>query len=337
MTRWRQLLPLLGALACGGAPNARPTDAPVVLRVGTYLSLGVGPLLLAQARGYFAEEGIAVEVTEVRSDQGRLAAILSGEVDLLASTVTIADFASAAKGVPLRTVADRGSLVPGRCAYIGFVLRPGLDSATAGPKIRKASMTRDGPGLFLLDRLLSATGGRWEDVERVPMPSAARPAAIARGELDLAEAESPHLQAAAERGQFWRDGADVVPGAQWGHIRFGERLMTRDRALGVRFLAAYRRGAAAFAEGKTPANVAALAAGLRMDTADVRAACWPVVRPDGRVNVPRLLEYQHWAFSRGLLRDTARADQLLDSSFVRAADSLLAARAAASPTASKLP
>ncbi len=329
MTR-RFLLLVLGLAACAPSAPGRNAAAFDTVRVGGGLSLGLGPIVLAQARGYFADQRLVVEIEELRSGEGRLVAILAGEIDALASVVTISDFASAAKGVPVRTVADRGTLQPGPCAYIGFVLRAGLDSATAGPQIRRASATREGPGLFLLDRLLIATGGSWDSVERVPLPSAARPEAIAQGTLDLIEAESPHLRQAAARGQMWRDGAAIVPNAQWAHIRFGERLLTRDREVGVRFIVAYRRGVAAFAEGKTPGNIAALSAALRMDTAEVHSACWPVIRPDGRLNLPRLLEYQAWAVSRGLLTEAAGIEQIIDTSFVVAADSLLAVRAGAS-------
>jgi NitT/TauT family transport system substrate-binding protein len=318
---------LLALAACDGA-SAPEGAARDTVRVGAYRSLGLAPIILAQDRGYFTDEGLTIVLSELRGSEGRLAAALAGEIDVGAGVISMADFSSAARGVTLRSVADRGHLEPGECAFVGFVLRPGLDSSVAGPQIRRAVATPDGPGLFLLDRLLTATGGDWDQVERIRLPSPARPEAVIRGEVDLMEAESPHLDHAMTRATFWRNGADLRPGMQWAHVRFTDRLLTTDRDVGVRFLAAYRRGIAAYHEGKTARNVAVLARELLQDTMAVRAACWPAIRRDARLDVASMLEYQDWAVGRQLLEQAARPDQLLDTTLMHAVDSLLATRTA---------
>lgn len=318
---------LLTLAACRTAPVPEGATHDTV-RVGAYRALGLAPIILAQDRGFFADEGLTIVLSELRGSEGRLAAALAGEIDVGAGVISMADFSSAARGVALRSVADRGHLEPGGCPFVGFVLRPGLDSTGAGPLIRRAVATPDGPGLYLLDRLLMATGGDWEQVERIRLPSAARPEAVIRGEVDLMEAESPHLDHAIARATYWRNGADLRPGMQWAHIRFTERLLATDRDVGVRFLVAYRRGIAAYQEGKTDRNVAVLARELLQDTAAVRAACWPPIRSDARLNAASMLEYQGWAVQRGLLERAALPEQLLDTTLLLAADSLLAARAA---------
>jgi ABC-type nitrate/sulfonate/bicarbonate transport system substrate-binding protein len=230
-------------------------------------------------------------------------------------------------------VADRGALLPGRsCPYLGFVLRPGLDTATAAPRIRRASVAREGPGLYLLDRLLASRGGVWDSVEMVPMLSSARPEAIGKGMVDIVELPEPQLPEAMRRGTYWIDGAEVVPGMQWGTIIFGERLLGPDRELGIRFMTAYRRGILRYNEGKTPRNVAIVSSSTGLDSAGVADACWPAVRADARLGIASIMDYQAWAVQRGFLRGAATADQLWDSSYVVATDSIVARfRAPTSP------
>ncbi len=314
--------------ACGPAQPPQPSERDIV-RVAAYRSIGLAPVILANELGYFADEGLVVQLSELRGTEGRLAAAMAGEIDVGMGVLGMGDFSSAARGIAMRSVADRTHLAPGGCAYTGFVLRPGLDSAVAGPAIRRVTLAPEGPGTFLLDRLLTAAGGSWDTVEFVRLPSAARPEAVIRGAVDLMQAESPHLEHAAARATRWRNGADIIPNLQWAHVRFSERLLTTDRDVGVRFLTAYRRGIAAYHEGKTDRNVMILARELLHDTAAVRTACWPAIRGDARLNVASMLEFQDWAFRRGLLEHPARPDQLFDTTLLASVDSLSDARAAA--------
>src|SRR4051812_41920299 len=50
--------------ATTGAPAASaPLSPPVLVRIGALPTLGMAPFLIAETRGYFAEEGLQVEYT----------------------------------------------------------------------------------------------------------------------------------------------------------------------------------------------------------------------------------------------------------------------------------
>lgn len=322
----RPLTLMLVALAMSGCETS-PGGSPARprLRVAVQASLGPAPIHIAAAEGYFADAGLDVELIEMRAVEGRLTAVLTGQVDVASGLVALADLAAMQAGAPIRMVADRGTLLPGRsCPYLGFVLRPGLDTATAAPRVRRASVAREGPGLYLLDRLLESRGGVWDSVDMVPLLSSARPEAIAKGMVDLIELPEPQLPEAIRRGTFWLDGAEVVPGMQWGTIIYGERLRGADRDLGIRFMTAYRRGVRRYLEGKTPRNVAIVSTATGLDSLGVANACWPALREDSRLGLESILEYQAWAVRRGFLKAEATAAQLWDSSFVVATDSIIA-------------
>lgn len=323
MIRLMTLATLLLAGACTSHAPIRASGPSDTVRVAAYSSLGLGPVVLAEAEGDFARVGIAIELIQARSTEGRTAGMLTGDIDASLAVIALSDLASAARGSPVRTVADRGMLLPGPCAYVGLALRAGLDTSSAGRLVRRVSSTREGPGLWLLDSAITAAGGSWDRLAFVPMPSAARPVALENGQLDLVTLEDPHLSAAARVGTLWRDGAEVLPGVQWAHLRFGERLLGPDREVGVRFLAAYRRGVERFMAGKTPRNIAALVSGLALTPAEVESACWPTFSPDGRINLASVMDYAAWAVRRGLLDRAPTPDQFWDSTLVAASDRFL--------------
>jgi NitT/TauT family transport system substrate-binding protein len=325
------ILLIASIVACAPGPRDGPTGHPR-LRVAVQASLGPAPIFIAAAEGYFEDAGLDVELIEMRAVEGRLTAVLTGNVDVTSGLVALADLAAMQAGAPIRMVADRGTLAAGRpCPYLGFVLRPGLDTATAGPLIRRASVAREGPGLYLLERLIESRGGVWDSVEMVPLLPSARPEAIGKGMVDLIELPEPQLPEAMRRGTFWLDGADVVPGMQWGTIIFGKRLLGVDRELGMRFMTAYRRGILRYNEGKTPRNVAIVSSSTGLDSLGVANACWPAVREDARLNLASIMSYQAWAVRRGFLLELARPDQLWDSSFVVATDRIVAPSRSSSP------
>ncbi len=331
--QFAQFLLATTLVACGSPPNDGTATRPR-LRVAVQASLGPAPIHIAAAEGYFEDAGLEVELIEMRAIEGRLTAVLTGQVDVTSGLVALADLAAMQAGAPIRMVADRGTLLAGRsCPYLGFVLRPGLDTATAAPLIRRASVAREGPGLYLLDRLLESRGGVWDSVDMIPLLSSARPEAIGKGMVDLIELPEPQLPEAVRQGTFWLDGADVVPGMQWGTIIFGERLLGPDRDLGLRFMTAYRRGILRYNEGKTPSNVATVSSSTGLDSLGVANACWPAVREDARLGLESIMEYQAWAVRRGFLKELATADQLWDSTFVVATDSIIATYRPSSTTA----
>jgi NitT/TauT family transport system substrate-binding protein len=74
-------------------------------------------------------------------------------------------------------------------------------------------------------------------------------------------------------------------------------------------MVAFLRGVRAFNQGKTARNLEIIRRHTTLDEALLRDACWPVVDPDGRVNVDSILEFQSWAVDRGLLdRELTRTE-----------------------------
>lgn len=61
--------------------------APTTLKIGHSIWVGYGPLYIARDKGYFAEEGVEVELVVVDDVKSRFAALAAGELDGLATTL----------------------------------------------------------------------------------------------------------------------------------------------------------------------------------------------------------------------------------------------------------
>ena len=150
---------------------------------------------------------------------------------------------------------------------------------------------------------------------------------LERGALDGLAVTEPTLTRLSKVGRVWTRGEEAAPGLQWGLITFGERLLTKDRELGVRFIRAYNRGVQQYRQGKTPRNVAIISKATEESEDIIREACWLTFRAGSEINWESLAQFQRWANAEGLMEHVLSRDQLWDSSFVTAS----AARSASSP------
>ena len=291
-----------------------------------YPYLSYAPVLLAKAEGYFAEQGIEVELVPLGRSEQILAALLSGEVDVWPGTYTPGFLRAMALGGRLRVVGDKGYLAPEKCTYVGIVLRKGIQPAEARDKLRRMNRSREGFYAYVMSRMLSARGIDEQRLEFAAVQSEVVPEALADGVLDAAGTVEPFLSRATQAGTLWLRAQDVLPGYQWGILLYGRRLLTTNRELGVRFMAAYRRGTEQANLGQTPHNLDVLSRATGMTVQELQATCWPTFRADGRIQLAGVLDYQAWARARGLLDTVPTPDQLYDSSFVVASDRILRQR-----------
>jgi NitT/TauT family transport system substrate-binding protein len=301
---------------------ARPADdvTRARIRIAVLPYLSNAPLYLARDAGYFADEGIDVELVELKGTDGRLAAMLSGDIDVLAGAIEVAQFAAIAAGASLRAVADKGRASPDACAWSAYLVGPGVDTASGVRAIRRMTVDQSDISTYLVHELIRREGGDPATVEVVRTPPPAVPAALRSGAVDAAAVTEPQLMTLRRQFREWRTINRVVPDFQMSAVQFGRRLLVEDRALGVRVLRAYRRGVAQYLRGKTPDNVRHLANAFATSPAELSAMCWPHIQRDGRINLASVMAYQEWALAQGLIDRRVPASQLWDSTFVRDTD-----------------
>jgi NitT/TauT family transport system substrate-binding protein len=304
---------LMAAMAC---TTDRAPGAPLPkVRMSSNPHLSWGPMMIAQAEGFFREEGVDVEFVPALQIEETLVALITGDLDVRPGAVHAAFFSAISQGALVKIVAGSGVLEPQNCSYFAIVLRPGLDTLGA-PDIGRIRTSQDGSTRYVVSRMLESRGRSLDRMETTRIENPVLAMSLMNGSLDAAAVTEPSLTRVAKSGTLWLTAEDVVPGYQWGVVAFSDRLLRRDRDVGLRFLRAYHRGVTQYRQGKTDRNVEILARETGETPEHVRQACWPVFREDSRVNWESLDAFQRWAKSERFMERTVSQDASFDSTLL---------------------
>lgn len=334
---WRSLCLLVGwsaalvsAASCTTASiptKQAQASTPTPLRVTVFPYLSFAPLYIANAEGYFGQQGLDVELVPFTGNSESLPALLAGQIDV-DSIFTVGLLNAAAGGENVRVVANKGLLAPDRCTADGFVVRTALAEEMANPapeQLKKLVYGVDPTWLdsYFLDKLLATRGLRLDDVNTQYIPNpAARMDALANGSLDVAFFSEPWISRIRESGagQLWVGASEVAPSYSLGVLTFGPNLLkSSDPDVGVRFLRAYLQGVARLNEGKTARNVEILAQATKLDPDLLQSVCWPSFDPLGHVDAAGISGYSAWSAERGLSDRPLAPEEFWDPFYVDAA------------------
>jgi NitT/TauT family transport system substrate-binding protein len=271
------------------------------------------PIMIAQAEGFFREEGIDVEYVMIPSAQETLVGLVTGSLDVLSGPTHASFFSAIQQGAKIKIVASQGILARDGCTYFGIVRRRDL---APNANIKRMRASRDGLSRFVTTRMLETAG---VDINKIDVTQVLDPVALSSlrsGTLDAVAAGQPGLTRLQSVGTSWLAAEKIVPDFQWGTISFGERLLYKDRDTGARFLRAYKRGVEQYEQGKTERNVAIIAKETGQPPEIIRSACWISYPPDLHVNWRSIEEFQAWAKKEGLLKNILPRDQAMDTTFL---------------------
>ena len=171
-------------LLAAGAASADP------VRVGLQPWLGYGPLWVAEEQGFFEARGIEVELSNFNWDQDMTAALVSGNLDVIA-TATNGLIANHNAGVD-----QKGFLVMDLSFEADAIMASeGIDTIEdlAGKRVAfESGATSD----LLLNYALRDSGMSIEDVEHVPMGASEAGLALIAGRVDAAVSYEPYVSTA---------------------------------------------------------------------------------------------------------------------------------------------
>src|SRR5512145_1764523 len=119
LTLFLAMILVSGVIICGCSSPA-PAPANATVRVAYLPIADYAPLFIAKEEGFFARQGIDVELVRVSGTAAALPLVLSGDVAVYAGPLKTGLVNAVAKGEHVRIVADKGSVVPGSCT--GYAL-----------------------------------------------------------------------------------------------------------------------------------------------------------------------------------------------------------------------
>lgn len=287
---------------------AAPSGAAETVRVATLPALTSLGLFIAHDRGFFAAEGLTVELRTARSNEEILAALEDGTLDVGGAGFNAALYAAAARG-GVRAVADKGRT--GRRGFRMLVsARRGRPAGPGGAALKGRTFAFSVKGYeseIVLERFLRREGLTLADVRLTTVPYALMGEALAQGSAAGAVLIEPFLSDARRAGTVVEeaDAADLYPGQQGAAVVFSRAFRERRRPAAVRFLAAYARACRWYrgvlaGEDAEKARLVALAARvLRRDPRKLEDMGWPDLDTDGRLEMKSVAADLRWHQERG--------------------------------------
>ena len=324
--------------ACGSAeqPTAAPTEEPAAPEMTT-LTMNVSnlmsfaPIFIAEAEGYFAEQGFQVEYVQFNRTGDAIPLLITGDLDIYAGSVNSGLLNAVGTDEYVKVVADRGHIAPDdQCAYHGVIVRKDLyeSGQVTGPADLAGltiSSSNSGASGYLLGKYLEEAGLTFDDIDLNVVPAAGYVDAFETGALDAVVTPELNLTRLLDAGNtvLLAQAQDVVGSSQVSMLAFGRSILENNREAGVRFLAAYLKGVHQYNEGKTDRNLEIIADATGKSVDLLKEACWPAIRDDGAIDYPGVDGFQQWSVEMGQLDAAVSEDQLWDPSLLEDARALL--------------
>lgn len=189
----------MAALALAGCAAPAPTTTTpasagakeqVTVRMGIQPWIGYAQWYVAEAKGMLAEEGINLELIELKSDSEQSAAFASGRIDVDNIAAHTALLLKAQDiGLKIVMVEDNATTAD------AILARNGITSI-AELKGKKVAYEQGATSDLLLHAALKANSMTLADIQPVPMPAADAGAALIAGQVDAAVTYEPYITTA---------------------------------------------------------------------------------------------------------------------------------------------
>jgi NitT/TauT family transport system substrate-binding protein len=318
---------LAAAQPVGGGSG--PPSSLQAIRMGLLpTSLGNAGLLIAQARGYFQQQGIELDVSNFDGGVLMVAPLSTGQLDAGAGGPGAVLYNAVERGIDIKVVGDNGSTPPGFGWQALLVRKPLIDSGTvrtvADLRGRKVALVSLASGAEItMARALRNVGLQWDDVDFVTLPFPDMVPALANGSIDAALVIEPLLSAAIANGSaaVLASVDEIYPYQQLGQVMFASEWAARNPDLANGFMLAYVRGVRdyldAVVRGRDRDAIARTLAEARLlrDAAQFDELRPVGLDPNGRVNVTGMKEDLDYFLARGIVRSRIDVDALVDHQY----------------------
>ncbi|MGD1824068.1 ABC-type nitrate/sulfonate/bicarbonate transport system, periplasmic component [Chromobacterium violaceum] len=195
--RWAGAICLCSTLSAQAAPALEKKE--ISIAVGGLGTLYYLPLVIAEQRGYFRDQGLKVSIADLPGGAKALQALVGGSADFAAGSFEHV-LQMQAKGVPIQSIVTQGDRP-------GLVLMMRKDKAAswrspASLKGLKVGVSAPGSGTHLfLNALLAKAGLAADAVSAIGVGTGATAvAALKRGEIDALVAVDPSVSLLEQEG-----------------------------------------------------------------------------------------------------------------------------------------
>ena len=330
----RALLALLALVAVHSAADAKDLDQ---VKVGIARTMSDSGYYIADALGYFRDEGIEVTMIPFNSAAQMIAPLGTGELDVGGGTVSAGFYNAVLRGVHVKIVADQASMKPGY-GYSSLMVRKDLvddGHYKSFSDLRGLKVAIGAPGTgtaAALNAVLKRGDLKFSDANVVYLGFPEHLAAYSNKAIDASITNEPTMTAIIKAGLAKRIiGNDVsYPNQQTAVVFYAENFIANRRDVAQRFMRAYLRAVRFYNDalsdghfgGPTASQVINILAKYTtlQDVAAYQDLIPSAVNPDGKVNLAGLDEDLTFFREQKLIQPgDVSVTQIVDTSFVDAA------------------
>jgi NitT/TauT family transport system substrate-binding protein len=321
---------VLGSIGPAVAQN------PIAVTVGAASVTSDAPIYIADSKGYFRDEGLAVKVENFRSASDMVPHLGTGTLDAGAGSASAGLYNAVARGIKIKIVADKASSPPGYGATKILVRKDHVDSGRyktpADFKGMKFAMNAPGvSNTATLNAILKSAGLRYSDVETVNMPLPDHVAALGNKAVDASASVEPAATIAIRNGFAVLVKADdeILPNHQIAVLLYSENFVTKRSDAALAFMRAYLRAVRFYNDALKDGRmigpnadevIAILARATPIKDPSIYKSITPTgMNPDGKVNIESLAADLAFYKEQGLIEANVRIEQIIDHSFVEKA------------------
>ncbi|MBC8076463.1 MAG: ABC transporter substrate-binding protein [Chloroflexales bacterium] len=313
-TTWRRnvALLLIGALlltACGTGSTGG-ANTPTTVRTGYIPLMIYAPLYVGIERGFFAEEGLQVELTQIASGNDALVQLAAGTFDVALGGAGAGLFNAAQRGVKFSLVAPLHSEQPPvTTPLVISAKRSGEITSVADLKGMRVAVNAKGTATeYWLQQALATGGLTIADVDLQGVPFADVPAALESGSLDAAILAEPGMTINKQKGVISVLSDDFISGFAPTYLYMGDALLSVQPEVGKAFMRAYLRACREL-QGPWSDEVAQIVEKYtKVPAAVVKQANRPLYDPNGRISLDNLNTLQAFFLERGELTYNEQLD-----------------------------
>jgi NitT/TauT family transport system substrate-binding protein len=322
------------------SPVRARAATPAVVRLGATLSQSDAPICVAAAKGYFTEQGLDVQISQLQTAAMMMAPLGAGQLDVATGAPTAGLFNAVGRGIDLKCVASEAISAPGY-GVIAILVRKDLlarGRVKSFKDFKGLTFAEVGQGtaaFVTMSEALRRGGLTYKDVREVYIGFPEQITAFANGSIDAACTIEPFATKAIQGGYAERFSASdvLIPNGMNGCIFYSGNFIRNQRDTAVRFMVAYIKGlrfvAGALHNGRLNGpNAGEVIDALTKYTSIKDPALFREIVPNavdvnGSLNLPNL-RFDLAAFrGANLIDGDTTVEQVVDTSFTEAALKLL--------------
>jgi NitT/TauT family transport system substrate-binding protein len=305
------------------------TPALTTVKVGYAPLVSNGPLFIAMDEGYFARQGITVELVKIQNGPDMIPPLVNGDIAAGGSGISAALINAVSKGGHVRIVADKGRAAPNQsCNTSGIMVRRDLflsGAVTKASDLKGKKIAVPSIQDYRISRILRMGNLTSDDVEINGMDFASSVLALRNGAVDAADLTEPYIT------QLLDDNVAVmlIPTEEScpdfpTPLYYGTTFLDKDPELGRRFMIAYLEGVRQYNLGKTDRNLKILSNYTPLDRDLLQRCCWVPIARDGNLPWQPFRDYMDWMYANKKITQIVEESQLFDMSYVNYANGVLA-------------